>query len=121
MEQENWIIEIGENCIRATAPNVEELLELGKSVPPREVSEDLLSLSDSEIQQLAVDSQLNIIRNKRNKLLLESDWTEMISNSSLSENKRQEWSLYRQSLRDITENISSVNEALMVEWPVKPQ
>jgi hypothetical protein len=45
----------------------------------------------------------------------------MISNSSLSENKRQEWSLYRQSLRDITENISSVNEALTVEWPVKPE
>lgn len=59
----------------------------------------------------------DIIRESRNLLLLESDWT-VLPDSPLSEEKKQEWKTYRQSLRDITENFSDTNTII---WPSKPQ
>ena len=47
------------------------------------------------------------LREERNKLLVESDWTEF-SNSPLSEDKKAEWKTYRQALRDLPENSSPV-------------
>jgi hypothetical protein len=43
----------------------------------------------------------NILRNQRNELLAESDWTQA-PDSPLSEDKKVEWQTYRQTLRDIT-------------------
>ena len=39
------------------------------------------------------------MRNKRNALLVQSDWTQM-PDSPLSDSKKQEWATYRQALRD---------------------
>tara|TARA_Y100000004_G_C8665439_1_gene307007 strand:- start:26 stop:259 length:234 start_codon:yes stop_codon:yes gene_type:complete len=39
------------------------------------------------------------MRNKRNALLAQSDWTQM-ADSPLSDSKKQEWATYRQALRD---------------------
>ena len=39
------------------------------------------------------------MRNKRNALLVQSDWTQM-PDSPLSDSKKQEWATYRQELRD---------------------
>lgn len=44
---------------------------------------------------------LESIRRKRNSLLTQSDWTQM-PDSPLSEEKKTEWAVYRQQLRDIT-------------------
>ena len=41
-----------------------------------------------------------LLRNKRNQLLVESDWTVM-PDSPISESKKSEWKTYRQSLRDL--------------------
>lgn len=56
------------------------------------------------------------IREIRNGLLLQCDWTQL-ADSPLSPEVKLEWATYRQALRDITEDFETVEE---VEWPVKP-
>ena len=41
------------------------------------------------------------LREKRNQLLTDSDWTVM-PDSPLSDSKKDEWKTYRQALRDLT-------------------
>ena len=57
-----------------------------------------------------------MVRIKRNKLLTESDWTQL-SDCQLSELKKNEWKLYRQELRDITLQADVFN----VIWPNQPE
>ena len=64
------------------------------------------------------------VREKRNKLLNFSDWTQM-PDSPLSESKKTEWKTYRQTLRDITKTakpkISKLRLDLeSVTFPEKP-
>lgn len=55
------------------------------------------------------------IRDTRNRLLQLSDWTQL-PDSPLSPEKKAEWAVYRQQLRDITEeNIYSI------VWPKEPE
>lgn len=56
----------------------------------------------------------NNIRSTRNRLLVESDWTQL-PDSPLSTEKKAEWAIYRQALRDITNQ--DIN---MVIFPEKP-
>ena len=56
------------------------------------------------------------IRYDRNKLLLESDWTQ-ISDNSLTEIQKGLWRIYRQSLRDITLQPDPFN----ISWPTPPE
>lgn len=56
------------------------------------------------------------VRKKRNALLTSSDWT-VLSDSPLADEKRAEFVLYRQQLRDIT----SVEGFPDVDLPEKPQ
>lgn len=65
---------------------------------------------DSEIENLWSN-----IRSQRNIFLNESDWTQ-ISDSPLSEEKKDEWKIYRQQLRDITNQ----NDPHNIVWPIKP-
>lgn len=55
------------------------------------------------------------IRSQRNIFLNESDWTQ-ISDSPLSVEKKEEWKVYRQELRDITNQSDPHN----IVWPIKP-
>ena len=66
------------------------------------------------------------LRMWRDRLLAESDWTQM-PDSPLTDSKKTEWSTYRQSLRDITKTYSTVpltSKGLMddkkITWPIKP-
>jgi hypothetical protein len=70
--------------------------------------------SESEIQDLINQKWINI-RSQRNVYLAESDWTQM-TDSPLSELKKEEWKQYRQSLRDIT-NFDSPDHVI---WPERP-
>jgi hypothetical protein len=63
------------------------------------------NLSDSE--------KWDSIRGERNRMLLESDWTQLEDSSV---NKR-EWASYRQSLREIPQTIQNPD---LVVWPKKP-
>lgn len=61
--------------------------------------------------------KLNDLRNKRNRLLQESDWTQTVSDIPMSEEKKEEWRIYRQALRDLPENVDINN----VVYPQKPE
>lgn len=55
------------------------------------------------------------IRTRRNILLLESDWTQL-SDSPLSVELKEQWMMYRQELRDITNQSNPFN----IVWPIEP-
>jgi len=69
---------------------------------------------------IRTDNTLEILRNKRNELLKQSDWTQ-INDSPLSDAKKQEWATYRQSLRDLPSTNQSVNNIADVIFPSMPE
>jgi len=56
-------------------------------------------------------------RNKRDRALIESDWTQLAT-SPLSDAKKTEWETYRQALRDLPDNISEDLTYTLPEVPV---
>lgn len=56
------------------------------------------------------------IRIRRDKLLAESDWTQ-IPDSPLTAVKKEEWAIYRQKLRDLPSIITDLNNPI---WPIPP-
>ncbi|ELX7527401.1 phage tail assembly chaperone [Vibrio parahaemolyticus] len=62
------------------------------------------------------DIQWNEIRNYRDYLIAQSDFSQM-SDSQLTDEKKAEFAVYRQELRDIPQNVSDPDD---VVWPVKP-
>ena len=69
---------------------------------------------------IRTDNTLEILRNKRNELLTQSDWTQ-VNDSPLSDSKKQEWATYRQSLRDLPSTNQSVNNIADVIFPSMPE
>ena len=65
------------------------------------------------------------LRNIRNSLLTECDWT-LLPSSPLSTEKQNEWKIYRQALRDLptkaTPKLDSFGffDEESVTWPTKP-
>lgn len=72
--------------------------------------------SQEELDAAFNQWNMDLIRETRNKLLLESDWTQG-QDSPLSDEKKTEWRTYRQALRDIPDSNTNYNE---VVWPDKP-
>jgi hypothetical protein len=63
----------------------------------------------------AFDRSLASLRAKRNSLLASTDYLALSDNTLSSE-----MSAYRQSLRDLTEGLSTVEQVNSVVFPVKP-
>lgn len=90
--------------------------------------EQVLEIESSDQSMLLVDGELltlsahllepikKWLRQKRNRLLAESDWTQL-SDSPLDEDTRSAWATYRQDLRDLTDNIDENGE---VTFPTAP-
>lgn len=86
-------------------------------------------LSDEEIAQRAAeeaawnagafDRAINNLRQRRNQLLKDSDWS-LLQDSPLSTFEKTNYQTYRQSLRDITEGLSTVEQVNSVVFPTKP-
>ncbi len=70
----------------------------------KQVSDKLKELNDAE--------PLELLRKTRNEMLVESDW---MANSDVTMSDA--WKTYRQALRDITDDATSLND---VTWPEKP-
>lgn len=70
---------------------------------------------DYEKKSWELDSVFLIedIRNTRNALLKETDWTQM---PDIPDNLKDKWKDYRQQLRDITKQVDKLN----LIWPVEP-
>jgi len=78
---------------------------------------------DGEVKTLAqkiyTESPDDIKRNirfNRDRMLLESDWTQL-ADSPLSDSKKAEWATYRQTLRDLTDNIDSSGSVTYPDAP----
>ena len=63
-----------------------------------------------------LEDQWSKIREQRNQLLKDSDWTQ-ISDYSLEIENKEEWALYRQELRDLPETQSNPFD---IEFPLTP-
>ena len=70
----------------------------------KQVSDKLKELNDAE--------PLELLRKTRNEMLVESDW---MANSDVTMSDA--WKTYRQALRDITDDATSLDD---VTWPEKP-
>lgn len=72
----------------------------------------------------AIPTAMEHFRYLRNKLLTESDWTQ-VSDNALSDEDRAQWAAYRQLLRNITEtqtpSYNDEYELLGVTWPEPPR
>ena len=68
----------------------------------------------------AFEQSMIDLRQDRNKLLLECDWTDL-PNAVLSDEKKTEWQTYRTNLRDITNGLTTVADVKAVVFPTKPQ
>lgn len=60
------------------------------------------------------------VRKIRNNKLRATDWTRMDDNN-LSEERKEFWAIYRQELRDITENLGNIESLNDIVWPTKPE
>jgi hypothetical protein len=80
-----------------------------------------VGLHNSDVQKFLVfesfSELLLTIRIRKNTLLLDSDWTQL-QDVPLTEDKKNEWKVYRQTLRDILNTITIDNPQPV--WPVKP-
>ena len=76
-----------------------------------------ISKSDIEAQFPAVelDNAMSTLRTKRNQLLQDTDFHALSDNTMSAE-----MTTYRQELRDITEGITTVEQANAVVFPTKP-
>ena len=80
---------------------------------------------DAKLIELKAAEPARLVREKRDRLLLESDWTQTRDNVRLNDSA---WVTYRQELRDITKSASftpklnddgTLDES-SVTWPLKP-
>ena len=72
----------------------------------------LESMTADELTTYIANSELEAVRQHRNKLLAETDW---MANSDVT--MTTEMTNYRQALRDITDTYTSLET---VVWPTKP-
>jgi hypothetical protein len=70
---------------------------------------------DEELDRIRRETALREMRSMRNSLLDSTDWTQLPDNA-LTEQKRNEWAVYRQALRDITEGDPEIPQ-----WPQPPE
>ena len=89
----------------------------------KSVNGKVVEYSEEDYAQAELDQQYYIndilpreIRTKRNKLLSDSDWTQVLD-SPLSIEQKQAWATYRQELRDIT---TQSGFPVDVVYPTKP-
>ena len=86
---------------------------------------------DTELIRYKHEWKLNEIRGKRDRLLMDSDKYSFTDFPHSSAEKKQEWFSYRQSLRDITNNLDTTNIEMFLDefqeigltnftWPSDP-
>jgi len=104
------ILKINPNAeFSVNADDIDQITWLGDTTP--------ISKADIQAQFTAVELgyAMKTLRIKRNKLLTETDFY-ALGDVTLSDNMK----TYRQNLRDITDDLTTVDEVNAVTWPTKP-
>ena len=80
-------------------------------------AEEITALENRDTQwnNGALDRALTELRQKRNNLLAETDW---MANSDFT--MSDDWKTYRQSLRDLTSGLDTVEKVNAKTFPTKP-
>ena len=86
-------------------------------IPYTDAEEIARDAEEKERNDGAFDRALDDLRTTRNKLLAESDWTQ---SRDVTLSNDDDWKTYRQSLRDITKDLTTVDDVNKVTWPTKP-
>ena len=74
-------------------------------------------VSKQWIDPRTTEMLLDNVRVTRNRLLTDSDWTQ-IPNGPLTLEQQQAWATYRQELRDVTKQSGCPSNVI---WPTKPE
>lgn len=79
--------------------------------------DDIITIQEDQIRtQLIIEGLWQTIRMRRNLLLSGSDWTQL-PDAQLTPEKKQQYTDYRQQLRDIPQSSGDPNS---VTWPIDP-
>lgn len=73
-------------------------------------------ITEAQAEQLKTDVKWSEVREKRDSLIAETDWTQT-GDAPIPDDKKAEFAAYRQALRDIPQTYSNPDD---VVWPVKP-
>lgn len=77
---------------------------------------------NSKIEELRNAEPMNRLKEHRNKLLQNCDWTQS-ADSPLSDSAKAEWATYRQTLRDLPSTANPTLDGTFikdVDWPQEP-
>ena len=102
-----------------TATPIDEVgLQTGESIIEGSYQSNEYVITDGSAVT-RTDNVLDIVRDLRNSLLLESDWTQ-VADTPLTDSKKTEWATYRQTLRDLPANNTSATSIDDVTFPTPP-
>ena len=79
-----------------------------------------LEARDKEWADGEFDRLMESIRKERTELLDKTEWT-VNNDNQLTDDKKKEWKVWRQKLRDITKDVDTVDKAKAVTMPEKPK
>ena len=79
-----------------------------------------LEARDKEWADGEFDRLMESIREERTELLDKTEWT-VNNDNQLTDDKKTEWKVWRQKLRDITKGVDTVDKAKAVTMPEKPK
>lgn len=79
---------------------------------------EFISEGEAQIPKY-IDPPMMTLRGLRNSLLQDCDWTQM-PDAPLSEESKQQWSTYRQQLRDLPDSYPNLTSMDNVVFPEKP-
>lgn len=102
----------GQNVMEGIASDHLHMIVDGKVVdkPPQ------ADTPNAELQAMCIAT----LRDLRNELLLECDWTQT-GDTPLTDSKKAEWATYRQALRDLPSSHTTITDITSVNWPSPPE
>ena len=89
------------------------------SYDPKQYVQSHFIGDDTAKDKRILDEEWARIREERDRLLAESDWTQA-NDTPLASGKVTEWGTYRTSLRDLPSDQSSKTKYSDITWPTKP-
>jgi hypothetical protein len=76
----------------------------------------MITIDNTKALKIALDN----LRAKRNKALADSDWT-ILNDVPLNPAMRSAWMNYRTLLRNLTDNLTNVEDVKAVTLPIPPK
>ena len=88
-----------------------------EALPPKQFDHQVMDYAQRQWVNPPDEAQWIVVRRTRNRLLLNSDWTDTASASArLGSVLNQQWLIYRQALRDVTLQTNPFT----IVWPIAP-